>query len=85
MEPKAIVTLSGTDKYYLAEKTEYNGINYFLATRVDDNEELLEESCYFEEIEANDMFYLDKVTDPELGKRLSNIFVKKVIIELDEA
>jgi len=84
MKPQAIVTLDEKDKYYLADVTEYNNVRYFIANKLDEQEELTEESCIFEEIKDGNDFYLDKVTDPEIGKYLATVFVANVLEEIDE-
>jgi hypothetical protein len=84
MKVETIVTLEGTDKYYLADETIQNGIQYFLATKLTENDELGDESCIFEVIPDGEDFYLDEVKEAKLKNFLTAVFTSNFISEVDE-
>ncbi len=84
MKLDTIVTLEGNEKYYLADETVQNGIKYFLANKLDENEEITTEACIFEEIKDGEDFYLDEVTDAEKMKYLTAVFTSNLINDIEE-
>ena len=84
MELDTIVTLEGNEKYYLADETIQNDVKYFLANKLDDNEEVTTESCIFEEIKEGEDIYLDEVLDVTKIKYLTTVFTSNLISDLEE-
>ncbi|MDD4187553.1 MAG: hypothetical protein PHX04_02145 [Bacilli bacterium] len=84
MEIDTIVTLEEKEKYYLADMTIQNDVKYFLANKLDDNEDLMKESCIFEEVLDGDDIYLDEVLDINKIKYLTTIFTSNLISDLED-
>ena len=94
MEKDTTVTLDGKERWYLSDETEQNGIKYFLALKMDENDEptlklnedgeLSEESRIFQEKVEGEKTYLVEVTDSEKLKYLVAIFITNFSTMVDE-
>lgn len=84
MNVDTIVTLGNNEKYLLVDMTIQEGAKYFLATKVDDQDNPLFESHFFEEIFENGDYYLDPVTDEAKLNYLGAIFASKLNELLDK-
>ena len=84
MDLDSIVTLEGNENYYLADMTIQSDIKYFLANKLDENNEATIHSCIFEEIKEDDDFYLEEVIDVDKIKYLTAVFTSNLISNLDE-
>ncbi len=84
MKLDTVVTLEGNEKYYLADETIQNDVKYFLANKLDEDEELTIESCIFEEIQEGEDFYLEEIEDIDKLKYLNTVFTSNLISDLDE-
>ncbi len=79
-----IVTIDEKENWYLSEETEQNGTKYYLATKVDSNDEPEFVSQIFKEVKDGEDIYLKKVEDENELKYLSAIFITKYDQSLDE-
>ncbi len=84
MKLDTVVTLEGNEKYYLVDETIQNDKKYFLANKLDDNEEITIESCIFEEIKDGEDYYLDEIVDENIIKYLTTVFTSNLISDIDE-
>jgi len=83
IESKGIVTIEDNYKYYLADDTIYNGVKYYLANTLDENEDITEQSFFFKERKEGNDIFLDVVEDEEIIKYLFNVFVANTVTELE--
>lgn len=79
-----IVELEGNKKFYIIDETLQNDKKYFLATKLDENEEMTSESTIFEENVVGEDTYLKEVTDEEIKKYILSVFTTTLINEIDE-
>ena len=84
METETIVTFAENEKYYLSAETVQNNIKYFLANKLDADEELTIEATIFEEIKYDDGYYLDEVKNEKMLHFLTAVFTSNMISEVDE-
>lgn len=63
------------ERYVLVDETIQDGIKYFFATRVDENDEPLMQSDIFKCEVENDEFFLTPVRDEETFNYLSAVFI----------
>lgn len=79
-----IVELEGNKKYYIIDETLQNDKKYFLATKLDENEEMTSESTIFVENIVGEDTYLQEVNDDEIKKYILSVFTTTLINEIDE-
>ena len=84
MQVGMIVTLDGKTKYFLADETVQAGIKYFLANKLDEKENLTENSDILKETKNGDDTFLNSVEDKELFSYLSAVFTANLIEKVDE-
>ena len=84
MRLETIVTLEDGYRYYLTDETVQNGIKYFLANRLDDNNELTEDSFIFEETIKDGDSYLYVVTDQQMVNYITAVFTANFISKVEE-
>ncbi len=83
MKTDTVITLDGIDRYYLADETIQNGIKYFLATKVDEENDLTTESCIFEEIIQDEKPYVREVNDEHIIKYITAVFTTNIVSDVE--
>jgi len=84
MTLETIVTLEDGERYYLADETVQNGIKYFLANKLDGEDNLTEESFIFQETVDGADTYLDLVEDETVSNYIAAVFTANFVSEVDE-
>ena len=84
MKLETIVTLEDGAKYYLADETVHEDKKYFLANKLDENDDLTDKSVIFEELTQNGEVFVDEVTNDKLINYLAAIFTANFIEAVDE-
>lgn len=74
-----IITLDNNKEYVICNAINYNGKEYLLLIRVDEQENLLNEKIIVEKINNNE---LKKIQNKNLEQIISEIFAKKIIQNL---
>jgi hypothetical protein len=77
MKVETIVTLDEKDRWYLSEETEQNGVKYFLALEIGEDDEPTDKSKIFKEEIDGDDTYLTEVDDEDTLKFLGAVFITK--------
>lgn len=78
-----VITLDNNENYLLLEKAELNNINYFLAVKLNSEEEPTEEyKILEEEIENNDT-YVSELKDTNIINELLSSFTTSLQNSLD--
>lgn len=75
MEVGLVVELDGNERYYLTDETIQGGNKFYLATKVDENNDFLVETAIFLEEKENDEYFLTEVKRGELFDKLFAIFL----------
>ncbi|MDD2409522.1 MAG: hypothetical protein PHD03_02240 [Bacilli bacterium] len=83
MKLDTIVELEGNKKYYILDETIQNDKKYFLATKLDENEEMTDESIIFEENKVGEDFFLKEVTEESTAKYILSVFTTTLINEIE--
>ncbi len=84
MRVNTIVEMYNGENFYIADETLQNGVKYYLANKVDENDEPTEESKIFKEtLDGNDI-YLDVVKDENELNYITAIFLANFSNKLDE-
>lgn len=78
MNAHKVVTIDNGNKYYLADVTEQNGNRYFLANKLDDKDNLTDDSSIMIEVKEDGKCYLKLVEDEKIINYLSAVFVTKL-------
>ena len=84
MTSNMIVTLDEKEKYFLVYETIYNNKKYFMANKLDENNEPTGESIILEEIKYDSDIYLEIVKDLNTLNFLSTYFTAGFIKEVEE-
>lgn len=84
MRVNTIVEMHNGENFYIADETLQNGVKYYLANKVDENDVPTEESKIFKEtLEGNDI-YLDVVKDEGELNYITAVFLANFSNMLDE-
>lgn len=79
IEQDTVIVLENDKEYVITSDIEYQGKRYFLATGLDENENLvIKDIAFLQEIKKDDKTLVLPVTDQELLKTLIPIFEKKI-------
>ena len=78
------ITLDNSERYEIIDETNQNGIKYYFASLVDENDTPLVKSYIFEEIIEDNEKYVIRVTDEERYSALSAIFISNFNKLVDE-
>ena len=84
MKLEHIVTLENQDRYYIAAETTQEGKKYFLANKLDDNDDMTDSSLIFEEMVQGEDIYVDEVKDEKLISYLTVIFTSDFIETVED-
>lgn len=84
MKVNAIVEMENGENFYIADETLQNGVKYYLANKVDENDEPTEESKIFKETLEGNNIYLDVVKDEDELNYITAIFLANFSNMLDE-
>ena len=84
MKLDTIVEPEGNKKYYILDETIQNDKKYFLATKLDENEEMTAESTIFEENKVGEDIFLKEVTNEETARYILSVFTTTLINEIDD-
>lgn len=69
-----IITLENDRKYLIVDKVILNNINYYYGTRLDDNDEPLNNYIFLEEVKDSNDVYMVPVYDEKLKGLLLTAF-----------
>lgn len=84
MKVDTIVEMENGENFYIADETVQNGIKYYLANKVDENDEPTTDTKIFKEtLDGNDI-YLDVVKDESELNYLGAIFLANFSNDLEE-
>lgn len=78
-----VITLDNNENYLLLEKAELNNINYFLAVKLNSEEEPTEEYKILEEEIENDETYVSELKDTNIINELLSSFTTSLQNSLD--
>lgn len=78
------VAIIGDSNYVLVDETTQDGVKYFLATMIDENDEPLFESEIVSESYENGVYYLTPVRDEKIFQYLSAVFVSNGYEDSDD-
>ena len=84
MKLDTIVKLDDDRKYYILDETIQNDKKYFLATKLDEKDEMTDISVIFEEKKINEEIFLKEVTNQDILKYIMSVFTTTLIKEIDE-
>lgn len=73
-----IITLDDGSKYMIMDQGNYNGKCYFLASELDNNEDLTDKILIFEETVENGERIVSTVIDEKILKALADYFKNRV-------
>ena len=71
-----IITLDENERYILVDNVELEGKKYYLANKVDENNELLPDSQIFEEEYEDNERYMIVLEDEQKYNYLSSLFLE---------
>ena len=84
MKVDTIVEMENGENFYIADETVQNGVKYYLANKVDENDEPTTDTKIFKEtLDGNDI-YLDVVKDESELNYLGAIFLANFSNDLEE-
>jgi len=78
-----IVTLDNGQDYVILEEVEYEGARFVYTVRVENQEDLTDDSMIFEAVNENGEEFLAPVEDKEVYNELIELFKDKVADKLD--
>lgn len=78
------ITLDNSERYEIIDETNQNGIKYYFASLVDENDTPLVKSYIFEEVIEDNEKYVIPVTDEERYNALAAIFISNFNKLVDE-
>lgn len=84
MKTDTVVTLDDNIKYYLSDETVYEDNKYFLATRLDEEDDMTEDSYIFKEFKEGDRFRLEQVVDEKTYNYIAAVFTTNFISLVEE-
>ena len=84
IESEKIITTVNEDKYIVIKTTNYNGINYFNAARIDADNSPTEDLIIFEEIMNDGKISILEVENKEILEDLELIFDQMIAEEYEK-
>lgn len=85
MKTDTMIVLKNKKRYYLMEKIEIEGINYFYAVGVhEDIDELNEDYTFLKETINNGKVFAEEVTDKNMKQLLLTVFIDQYIDSVEE-
>ena len=69
------LTLSNNEKWYICDETNQNGDIYYLAVKLDENNEVGDESKIYKRAQKDNRVFLDDKIDENTFKYLTAIFI----------
>lgn len=69
------ITLNNNEKWYICDQTNQNGNIYYLAIKLDENNEPGDESKIFKKVQKDERVFLDDKIDEKTFKYLTAIFI----------
>ena len=80
----SVITLDNNQKWYITDETEQGNDKFYLAVKLDENNNPDAESKIFKEVKANGKVFLDDQIDAETYQYLSAIFITNYSNKSDE-
>ena len=74
----SIITLDTNKRYAVVETLTYQDHDYLFLTRVDENEELLDENIFVEKVKTNKGYGVKPIEDEEIIKLISKKFLDSI-------
>jgi len=84
MGKDTIVNLVNGERYQLVEETIQNGIVYYLANKLGNNDALTDTAKIFREYQYEGKYYLDEVKDVEMLEFLSTVYAANIFTAIKE-
>ena len=81
---KKAITLDNNEKWFICDETIQNGDTYYLAVKLDDNNEVSDESKIFKAVKKDNKVFFDDKIDENIYKYLTAIFITDFNNNLDQ-